>query len=292
MDLSPIQNDILITLISLYEKKSLPIKGEEIADIILRNPGTVRNQMQALKAIGLVDGIPGPKGGYHPTSLAYKELNLKHDGETYEVKISRDGEIVPGVKVGEIIFTTLSHADICHAQIRIIGSVKLFNNGDVITIGPTPVNKLLIKGEVFGKDENEPALIVSILEMVSLPKKPIRDYMSTPIKMLSTKNTLKEAIRLFNTHHIHGAPVMDGGFLRGIVTMSDILHAIEQDLPLDTQVCEVMTEDVVYADASVQLYEVIRKFKERSIGRLVVFEDNRPVGILTQSDIFRTLPTN
>ena len=84
MDLSPIQNDILITLISLYEKKSLPIKGEEIADIILRNPGTVRNQMQALKAIGLVDGIPGPKGGYHPTSLAYKELNLKRDGEAYE----------------------------------------------------------------------------------------------------------------------------------------------------------------------------------------------------------------
>jgi predicted transcriptional regulator len=170
--------------------------------------------------------------------------------------------------------------------------VKLFNNGDVITIGPTPVNKLLIKGEVFGKDENEPALIVSILEMVSLPKKPIRDYMTTPIKMLSTKNSLKEAVRLFNTHHIHGAPVMDGGFLRGIVTMSDILHAIEQDLPLDTQVSEVMTEDVVYADASVQLYEVIRKFKERSIGRLVVFEENRPVGILTQSDIFRTLPTN
>jgi predicted transcriptional regulator len=53
-----------------------------------------------------------------------------------------------------------------------------------------------------------------------------------------------------------------------------------------------MTEDVVYADASVQLYEVIRKFKERSIGRLIVFEENRPVGILTQSDIFRTLPTN
>jgi hypothetical protein len=116
--------------------------------------------------------------------------------------------------------------------------------------------------------------------------------MTTPIKMLSTKNSLKEAIRLFNTHHIHGAPVMDGGFLRGIVTMSDILHAIEQDLPLETHVCEVMTEDVIYADGSVQLYEVIRKFKERSIGRLIVFEENKPVGILTQSDIFHTLPTN
>jgi len=292
MDLSPIQNDILITLISLYERKSIPIKGEEIAEIILRNPGTVRNQMQALKAIGLVDGIPGPKGGYHPTTFAYKELNLKRSGEAYEVKISREGEIVQGVKVGEIIFTTLSHADICHAQIRIIGSVKLFSSGDVITIGPTPVNKLLIKGEVFGKDENDSSLIISILEMVSLPKKPIRDYMSTPIKMLSTKASMNEAIKLFNANHIHGAPVMDGGLLRGIITMSDIMQAIEDGLSLDTEISKVMTEDVVYADASVQLYEVIRKFKERSIGRLVVFEENKPVGILTQSDIFRTLPTN
>jgi transcriptional regulator len=292
MDLSPIQNDILITLISLYERKSIPIKGEEIAEIILRNPGTVRNQMQALKAIGLVDGVPGPKGGYHPTAFAYKELNLKRSGEAYEVKISREGAVVQGAKVDEIIFTTLSHADICHAQIKIIGSVKLFNNGDVITIGPTPVNKLLIKGEIFGKDENISSLIISILEMVSLPKKPIRDYMTTPIKMLSTKSTMTDAIKLFNTHHIHGAPVMDGGFLKGIVTMSDIMHGIEDELPLNTEVSKLMTEDVVYADASVQLYEVIRKFKERSIGRLVVFEDNLPVGILTQSDIFRTLTTN
>src|SRR5665647_2343167 len=41
-------------------------------------PGTVRNQMQALKTIGLVDGVPGPKGGYIPTALA---LSLIHISE-------------------------------------------------------------------------------------------------------------------------------------------------------------------------------------------------------------------
>jgi len=41
----------------------------------------------------------------------------------------------------------------------------------------------------------------------------------------------------------------------------------------------------------VQLFEVIRRFKEREIGRLVVIEDDRPVGILTQSDIIRQFPT-
>ncbi len=181
MDLSLIQKDILITLISLYHQHSHPIKGEEIADVIKRNPGTVRNQMQALKAIGLVDGIPGPKGGYNPTSLAYKELNLGISEGEYDVSISRDGEVVKGVKVVEIAFTTLCHPDICQASVRIIGSVRAFEIGDNITIGPTPVNKLLIRGEVYGKDEISQTLLISTYEMISLPKKQIRYYMSAPL---------------------------------------------------------------------------------------------------------------
>jgi len=47
MDLSVIQKDILITLITLYHQHSSAIKGEEIAEVLKRNPGTVRNQMQA-----------------------------------------------------------------------------------------------------------------------------------------------------------------------------------------------------------------------------------------------------
>ena len=73
----------------------------------------------------------------------------------YDVSISRDGEIISGATVREIDFTTLCHPDICHAVIKLFGSAKLFEIGDQITIGPTPVNKLLLRGEVFGKDESE-----------------------------------------------------------------------------------------------------------------------------------------
>ncbi len=116
--------------------------------------------------------------------------------------------------------------------------------------------------------------------------------MTSPIKMLSTKSTLMDAIHLFNKYRIHGAPVMEGGFLRGIITMTDILIAIEEKKNLESAVSEVMTEEVVQSDSSVQLYEVIRKFKEKQIGRLVVVEDGKPVGILTQSDIFRVIPSH
>jgi len=291
MDLSLIQKDILITLITLYHQQSHSIKGEEIADMIQRNPGTVRNQMQALKAVGLVDGVPGPKGGYIPTALAYEELNLNGvEGES-EVQISRNGEMVAGAHVQEIDFTTLCHPDICHAVIKLVGSAKLFEIGDQITIGPTPVNKLLIRGEVFGKDESKQALLIATSEMISLPKKPISTYMSTPLKTLRSLDTIRDAIVLFNHEHIHGAPVVDNGELSGILTMSDISCAVENRLPLSTPVTELMTTSVEKIPSDVKLFEVIRRFKEREIGRLIVMDGDTPVGILTQSDVIRVFPS-
>lgn len=62
MELTPIQKDILIALINLQREKDRAVKGEEIAELISRNPGTVRNQMQSLKVLGLVEGVPGRRG--------------------------------------------------------------------------------------------------------------------------------------------------------------------------------------------------------------------------------------
>ena len=292
MELSPIQKDILITLITLYHQSSHSIKGEEIAEVLKRNPGTVRNQMQALKALGLVEGVPGPKGGYSPTAEAYRELNLGDLEHQFEVPIFRDGEKVKGVRVAELGFTTLCHPDLCQAMVRIIGSVKLFRIGDMVSIGPTPVNKLLVRGEIFGMDENLQALLISVSEMISLPKQPIKHYMSAPLLTLPLTATLRDAVHLFNTHHIHGAPVMkDGGDLAGIVTLSDVARALDEGLTLDTPVSEVMTADVVEAPSSIRLYELVGRFKEREIGRLIVVEDGKPVGIVTQTDIIRVFPS-
>ncbi len=247
--------------------------------------------MQSLKAIGLVDGVPGPKGGYIPTQLAYKELNLSVSEGDYDVPISRNGEKIKGAHVQEIDFTTLCHPDICHAVIKLVGSVKIFDIGDKITIGPTPVNKLLIRGEVFGKDESTQSLLIATSEMISLPKQPIKAYMSTPLKTLSVTQTIRDAVSLFSLYRIHGAPVLDGNRLAGIVTMSDVAKALDRGLSLDDTLPSIMTKDVIQAPSDIKLFDVIGRFKEREIGRLVVTENGKPVGILTQSDIIRVFPS-
>jgi hypothetical protein len=291
MDLSLIQKEILITLIALYHQHSHAVKGEEIAEVLKRNPGTVRNQMQALKAIGFVDGVPGPKGGYNPTALAYRELNLSNLEQEVTVPILRNGEPIPGMGVTEVDFTTLCHPDLCHAMVKVAGSVKTFDIGEEITIGPTPVNKLIIRGEIYGKDEVQQSILISISEMISLPKKAIRHYMSTPLITLAPGSTFREAIHLFTGKHIHGAPVMEAGKLVGIVTLTDIAKGLDGELSLDTPVSSVMTSNVVLADAGTKLYEVVRRFAEQEIGRLIVVEDGEPVGILTQSDVLGVFPS-
>jgi len=290
MELSLIQKDILITLITLYHQKSSAIKGEGIAEVIKRNPGTVRNQMQALKALELVDGVPGPKGGYTPTSAAYKELNLTDYDKEYTVPIQRNNELNTSVNVAEIDFTTLCHPDLCHAVIKLIGSVKSFDIGDEVTIGPSPVNRLLVKGEIYGKDEVSQSLLITISEIISLPKKQIRYYMSSPVFTIKKGDTFKEAISLFSEKKIHGVPVMDREHMAGIITLSDIARGIDREESLDIPVEKYMTTDVVIVSPKVNLYEVIGRFKEQNIGRVIIMEDDTPIGILTQSDVIKVFP--
>jgi len=69
------------------------------------------------------------------------------------------------------------------------------------------------------------------------------------------------------------------------------VKAIERDQPMETPVAKLMTTNVVEASSETRLFEVIRRFKEREIGRLIVIEDEKPVGIITQSDILRVFPS-
>lgn len=79
MDLTTVQRDILTALINIYRVEGRAVKGEEIARLIDRNPGTIRNQMQSLKALNLVEGCPAPRG-YRATGSAYDALNIEAIG--------------------------------------------------------------------------------------------------------------------------------------------------------------------------------------------------------------------
>ena len=163
VELTVIQREILTALINLFREKGRAIKGEEISERIDRNPGTVRNQMQSLKALSLVEGVPGPKGGYKATSAAYQALNVTAMDHEADVPILRNGERVPTRTSPRSTSIRVGHPDLCRASVKILGDARMFNVGDTIQVGPTPVNKLTIRGEVVGRDDINSIVLCSIL---------------------------------------------------------------------------------------------------------------------------------
>jgi len=165
IELTPSQKKILEALVNLHRETESAVKGEDIAEEVDRNPGTIRNQMQSLKALQLVEGVPGPKGGYKPTANAYEALEIQEMEQAADVPFAHDGEPVEGANVQEIDLTSVHHPELCRAEIRLQGNISDYHEGDTITVGPTPLSKLLIEGALEGKDDTNNILILTIDRM-------------------------------------------------------------------------------------------------------------------------------
>ena len=172
IELTSSQKTILTALINLYRQQEDAIKGEDIANEVDRNPGTIRNQMQSLKALQLVEGVPGPKGGYKPTANAYEALDVQQMDEPAMVPLQHNGETVEGANVEEIDLSSVHHPELCRAEIHLQGSVRDYHEGDTVVVGPTPLSKLVIEGVVDGRDDTANILILRIESMVAPAEEP------------------------------------------------------------------------------------------------------------------------
>ena len=172
IELTPSQKKILRALTNLQAESDDAIKGEDIAEQVDRNPGTIRNQMQSLKALQLVEGVPGPKGGYKPTAQAYEALGVQQMDEPAAVALTVDGEVQDGVLVEEIDLSSVHHPDLCRAEIHLQGPIDDVRDGDHVKVGPTPLSKLVVEGTVDGKDDTQNILILRIEDMVAPAEEP------------------------------------------------------------------------------------------------------------------------
>jgi len=166
IDLTTTQQHLLQELVTRYRETETPVKGETIAAGVDRTPGTIRNQMQSLKALQLVEGIPGPQGGYKPTATAFEVLSLQEVGDPAEVPLSRNGDPIEGAVIEEIDLTSVLHPEHCRAEIQLRGvGTDHFAEADAVTAGPTPVQDLRIDGVVEGIDDTNNTLVVAVESM-------------------------------------------------------------------------------------------------------------------------------
>jgi hypothetical protein len=285
MDLTPVQRDILTALINIHRIEGRAVKGEEIAELIDRNPGTIRNQMQSLKALNLVEGVPGPKGGYRATGGAFEALNIEATGDVVTVPVIRNGVLMEGATASEIIFNKVMHSNQCDGVVRVIGNIRDFNVGDEIEVGPTPVNKLYIRGTVRGRDDTMSRLILHIDEMISVPKVAIKKIARRAVR-IPPSVSLQEAARILVHNGVQEALVDDSS--PGLINLADVTRAVA-DGRTSQEAREIMTRGFLTIDSEEPIYEAIKMLGKTGASQLVVSEEGVLWGFISPGDLIKSL---
>lgn len=144
----------------------------------------------------------------------------------------------------------------------------------------------------------------------------VRDVMTPDPLTVTPDLPVKEAARLMVERKIGCLPVLEGGRLVGIVTEGDlIMQDVKVEFPtyihlldgfilyppattrfeselrkaVSADVSHVMTRDPVTIGADASVEEAATRMVDKDVDRLPVMEGDRLVGIVSKSDIVRSL---
>jgi CBS domain-containing protein/anti-sigma regulatory factor (Ser/Thr protein kinase) len=113
----------------------------------------------------------------------------------------------------------------------------------------------------------------------------VRDAMSTPPVTASPRTTLRGIQHLMKAHRFSGVPITDNGTLLGLVSIEDIIRALDQGYinePAETH----MTRNPVTLRDHYSLLRAVAEFDRHGFGRFPVLDtSNRLVGMITRGDI-------
>jgi CBS domain-containing protein/anti-sigma regulatory factor (Ser/Thr protein kinase) len=113
----------------------------------------------------------------------------------------------------------------------------------------------------------------------------IRDVMSKELHTVGPDLALARVVEILRLNRISGLPVLTGGKLAGILSIEDIVRAMEKN-DMAAPVSRYMTHEVVTVASYESVIKAIQTFTDTGLGRLpVVDEDNNLVGMITKGDI-------
>lgn len=135
----------------------------------------------------------------------------------------------------------------------------------------------------IGATEEEQATTIT----ESLHGLAVKDIMSKEVQVVHPSMSVRDLHDLMLTTRHMGFPVMDAGLV-GIVTLSDT-HKVPRERLAEARVGDVMTRSVVTVGPDLDSAKALRLMSEKKIGRLVVTEGGRLVGIVTQNDFVRAI---
>ena len=128
----------------------------------------------------------------------------------------------------------------------------------------------------------------------------VGERMSRPVISVSPDDPINEVLAMFRNEHIRRAPVMKDGKLVGIISDRDLLNASPSSVTTlsvwelnylisKVKVKDVMTKKVITVNADIPIEEAARIMADKKIGGLPVVSSDKVVGMITETDLFKTL---
>ncbi len=120
--------------------------------------------------------------------------------------------------------------------------------------------------------------------------KKLRDIMRPGFLFVVQRNaTVTEAVRMMATHNVGIVSVLDGDRLGGVFSERDVVRrVVDRGLdPARTSVGDVMTADLVVADADEDYQSAMRKMDQANIRHLPVVSEGRLLSMISIRDLMR-----
>ena len=122
---------------------------------------------------------------------------------------------------------------------------------------------------------------------VTLEGVSVDEIMTREVDTVTPDLTVAELMERIAVKRHMGYPVVNGG-LQGMVTFQDAV-AVPRDRRDRVRVGDISTKEIVTIEPNAPALDALKRMADRKIGRLLVTEGDRLVGILTRTDLMRAV---
>lgn len=131
-------------------------------------------------------------------------------------------------------------------------------------------------------------------------KELVKSHMTSPVISISSDTNLSEAHKAMADNKVRRLPIVENGKLVGIVSLNDVLEAKPSAasslsvwelnyLVANLKIKDIMCANVFSISPDATVGEAAKMMLEKKFSGIPVTENDKLIGIITESDIFRML---
>jgi len=130
--------------------------------------------------------------------------------------------------------------------------------------------------------------LTEILKTTIKTKVFAKDIMSFPVRTIPSDKKIKETRNILKKNKLKGAPVVAGKKIVGVITIGDIKKAMRYRYD-HASVKGYMSRKIISIKPNTPLHVVQKMMFENGIGRLPVLRGSKLVGIVTRTDVLKSV---